>query len=235
MASAWSIPSTRSRALGRHSGVAPHASRGPRDAVAQDMRRGGRRTLLRWVGDPARCGSTWTCSGSASRRGPGGGRLPAGAAAVRARGDRSRRVAPAAARGETARREARDAHRPGCRARRGLGHDAAHRGAPPSAAAEGPPGGDPPSLTFRLEDFQFRLPELPVKAKPAAAEGPSRWSGARRRRSACSKGAASRTGRSSLEGPDWVTRNPVTDSAPQPAEPAPRPRADDQEDPERGR
>jgi hypothetical protein len=73
----------------------------------------------------------------------------------------------------------------------------------------------PPSLTFRVEDFQFRLPEPP--APPAAEVAPERvrieW------------GEATSIGlqyagrlvdgtQLPVEGPDWVTWNPATDSRP---------------------
>jgi hypothetical protein len=85
-----------------------------------------------------------------------------------------------------------------------------------AAAAEGPLQEDPPSLTFRLDDaFQFRLPELParVEAVPSPAPVEVEW------RSATSVGLQyaghlEDGTQLPLEGPDWVTWNPVTDSTP---------------------
>lgn len=74
---------------------------------------------------------------------------------------------------------------------------------------------DPPSLTFRVEDFQFRLPEKP--APPAAEPAPKpvqiEW------RQATSLGVqyAGRLVDGTqlpVDGPDWVTWNPATDSSP---------------------
>ena len=79
----------------------------------------------------------------------------------------------------------------------------------------GPLFQDPPSLTFRVEDFQFRLPEKP--ASPAAEPAPKpvqiEW------RQATSLGVqyAGRLVDGTqlpVEGPDWVTWNPATDSSP---------------------
>ena len=85
-----------------------------------------------------------------------------------------------------------------------------------AAAAEGPLQEDPPSLTFRLDEgFQFRLPELPARVEPAPSSAPVEveW------REATSVGLqyAGRLEDGTqlpLEGPDWVTWNPVTDSTP---------------------
>jgi penicillin-insensitive murein endopeptidase len=83
-----------------------------------------------------------------------------------------------------------------------------HRG----AGAEVPLAEDPPSLTFNLEEFQFRLPE---KAPVAQVPAPVRveW------RHATSVGlqyAGHLVDGTQLpvEGPDWVTWNPNTDSSP---------------------
>ena len=87
----------------------------------------------------------------------------------------------------------------------------------------GPLEEDPPSLTFRLDDFRFKLPEAPVaRAKPSARRG-QRALEARAAtiewRHATSVGAPY-SGRLvdgtqlPVEGPDWVTWNPVTDSSP---------------------
>jgi hypothetical protein len=83
-----------------------------------------------------------------------------------------------------------------------------HRG----GGAEVPLAEDPPSLTFRLDDFRFRLPEKPVpvpEPRPVHLE----------------LGTATSVGlpyagrlhdgtQLPLEGPDWVTWNPNTDSSP---------------------
>jgi hypothetical protein len=83
------------------------------------------------------------------------------------------------------------------------------------AAAEGPLLEDPPSLTFRVEDFQIRLPEVPATAEPAASPEPVEveW----RRATSVGLQYAGRLEDGTqlpLEGPDWVTWNPVTDSSP---------------------
>jgi hypothetical protein len=74
---------------------------------------------------------------------------------------------------------------------------------------------DPPSLTFRFDDFSFRLPEKPdARAQAAAPESPRvEW------RHATSLGLqyAGRLVDGTqlpVEGPDWVTWNPATDSSP---------------------
>jgi Penicillin-insensitive murein endopeptidase len=74
---------------------------------------------------------------------------------------------------------------------------------------------DPPSLTFRLDDFGLHLPERPVPRERTAAPGPVRveW------RHATSVGVqyAGRLVDGTqlpVEGPDWVTWNPATDSSP---------------------
>ena len=82
-------------------------------------------------------------------------------------------------------------------------------------AVAGPLPEDPPSLTFRVEDFQFRLPEKPVPptAEPAPMAVRVEW------RQATSLGLqyAGRLVDGTqlpVEGPDWVTWNPATDSSP---------------------
>lgn len=75
---------------------------------------------------------------------------------------------------------------------------------------------DPPSLSFRIDDFSFRPPEpVPETRAPAQAERPAQveW------RSATSVGlqyAGHLVDGTQLpvEGPDWVTWNPGTDSSP---------------------
>ena len=83
---------------------------------------------------------------------------------------------------------------------------------------------DPPSLTFRLPGFRFELPEAPV-ARPSSkrteartlngAEAPPRveWS----RATSIGLPYAGRLVEGTqlpVEGPDWITWNPVTDSSP---------------------
>jgi len=83
-----------------------------------------------------------------------------------------------------------------------------HRG----GGQEVPLAEDPPSLTFRLDDFRFRLPEkAPVAPRPAAAR--VEW----RRATSVGLQYAGRLVDGTqlpLEGPDWVTWNPSTDSSP---------------------
>jgi hypothetical protein len=84
-----------------------------------------------------------------------------------------------------------------------------------AAAGERPLQEDPPSLTFRVEDFQFRLPELPATAKPVPSPEPVQveW----RRATSVGLQYAGRLEDGTqlpVEGPDWVTWNPVTDSSP---------------------
>ncbi len=75
---------------------------------------------------------------------------------------------------------------------------------------------DPPSLTFRLEDFSFHLPEKSAAApEPAKAAEPVEieW---RRGTSVGLQYAGHLVDGTQLpvEGPDWVTWNPATDSSP---------------------
>ena len=85
------------------------------------------------------------------------------------------------------------------------------------AGQAGPLDADPPSLTFRLEDFTFRPPEPPVVRKPAVARAPEiprvEWN---RATSTGLPYAGSLVDGTQLpvEGPDWVTWNPATDSSP---------------------
>jgi hypothetical protein len=76
---------------------------------------------------------------------------------------------------------------------------------------------DPPSLTFHLDDFSFRLPEQPAPQEPVAPEAPAppavEW------HTATSVGlwyAGHLVDGTQLpvEGLDWVTWNPNTDSTP---------------------
>ena len=71
---------------------------------------------------------------------------------------------------------------------------------------------DPPSLTFRLDEFQFRLPEKPPPvARPETVE--VAW----RRATSVGLQYAGRLVDGTqfpVEGPDWVTWNPGTDSTP---------------------
>jgi hypothetical protein len=86
--------------------------------------------------------------------------------------------------------------------------------------APGPEAGplleDPPSLTFRADEFGFRLPEkppaAPVRAQASEAV-PVEWHHAR---SVGLQYAGSLLDGTQLpvEGPDWVTWNPATDSSP---------------------
>jgi len=86
-----------------------------------------------------------------------------------------------------------------------------------SAGAAGPLDADPPSLTFRLEDFTFKPLEPPVVRKPVAAPAPEtprvEWN---RATSTGLPYAGSLIDGTQLpvEGPDWVTWNPATDSSP---------------------
>ena len=86
-----------------------------------------------------------------------------------------------------------------------------------SAGQPGPLDADPPSLTFRLQDFTFRPLEPPVVRKPAAArvaEAPLvEWN----RATSTGLPYAGRLVDGTqlpIEGPDWVTWNPATDSSP---------------------
>ena len=95
-----------------------------------------------------------------------------------------------------------------------------------SGQSPGPLEEDPPSLTFRLDDFRFKLPEAPVARTKAVArpgDGNALAAGGRavqiEWRQATSVGAPY-SGRLvdgtqlPVEGPDWVTWNPATDSSP---------------------
>jgi hypothetical protein len=86
-----------------------------------------------------------------------------------------------------------------------------------AAAQPGPLETDPPSLTFRLEDFTFRPLEPPAVRKPPearAADAPRiEWSRATSTGLPYSGRLADGT-QLPVEGPDWVTWNPATDSSP---------------------
>ena len=77
----------------------------------------------------------------------------------------------------------------------------------------GPLAEDPPSLTFRLDDFAFQLPER--RAEPAVTTASARvdW---HRATSVGLQYAGRLVDGTQLpvEGPDWVTWNPKTDSSP---------------------
>jgi murein endopeptidase len=80
----------------------------------------------------------------------------------------------------------------------------------------GPRLDDPPSLTFRVEDFQFQLPEktsIEPAPKPAAEPVRVDWN---RATSLGLQYAGSLVDGTQLpiEGPDWVTWHPGTDSSP---------------------
>jgi hypothetical protein len=90
----------------------------------------------------------------------------------------------------------------------------------------GPLQEDPPSVTFRFDDFGFRLPEAPVPRPRVSSRKPTANALAR------STGAVSVEWRRAtsvglpyfgrlvdgtrlpVEGPNWVTWNPITDSVP---------------------
>lgn len=84
------------------------------------------------------------------------------------------------------------------------------------ASDSGPLAEDPPSLTFRLDDFQFRLParEAEVRAATPPVEAPRvEW----RHATAVGLQYAGHLHDGTqlpVEGPDWVTWNPSTDSSP---------------------
>ncbi len=122
-----------------------------------------------WVGDPARCGWTRTCSGSARSRGarragaggPGWCVRDAGAAAVRPRRDRARCVASPTARGpDGAATPACDTDRPRRGARPRIGHDAPDRRAPPPGWRAGGAAGRGPAE-----------PHVPARRVPVPAPG----------------------------------------------------------------
>ena len=78
---------------------------------------------------------------------------------------------------------------------------------------------DPPSLTYRLPGFRFEPPEVPVArevpAKQAAATEPVTVDWNRASSSGLPYGGSLSDGTQlPVEGPDWVTWNPVTDSRP---------------------
>jgi hypothetical protein len=88
-----------------------------------------------------------------------------------------------------------------------------HRGGGEDA---GPLLEDPPSLTFRLDEFGFRLPERKPEARPdASATGPVRveWHHATSVGLQYSGRLVDGT-QLPVEGPNWVTWNPATDSSP---------------------
>ena len=73
---------------------------------------------------------------------------------------------------------------------------------------------DPPSLTLRLDDSGFELPERqPDEPRGGAAPGPGAWRGAPAR-GVPDAGPRVEGPQLPVEGPDWVTWNPSTDSSP---------------------
>jgi Penicillin-insensitive murein endopeptidase len=75
---------------------------------------------------------------------------------------------------------------------------------------------DPPSLTFRIDDFHFRVPEKqPDAPAPETPTGPVRvaWQQATSIGLQYAGSLADGT-QLPVEGPDWVTWNPATDSSP---------------------
>ena len=114
----------------------------------------------------------------------------------------------------------------GC-ARPRVGHDAAYRRDQASGSGQraGPLQEDPPSLTFRLDPRAsgFRKPPFLREAPPPEARGAQARasSGVREGRVAPRdvgrppvRRAPRRRHAAPVEGPDWVTWNPVTDSVP---------------------
>ena len=92
--------------------------------------------------------------------------------------------------------------------------------------SSGPLEEDPPSLTFRLDDFRFKLPEAPIaRAKAAARSGDGDQLAAGARPVQIEWRQATSVGlpysghlvdgtQLPVEGPNWVTWNPATDSSP---------------------
>lgn len=84
-----------------------------------------------------------------------------------------------------------------------------HRGGPEAA----PLPEDPPSLTFRLADFGFQLPDRAQHAPPAEKPVQIEW----RRATSVGLQYAGRLVNGTqlpIEGADWLTWNPSTDSSP---------------------
>ena len=159
-----------------------------------------------------------------------------GASAVRPRRDGPRRVPSSAARGpDGAEAPARHAHRPRRRARRRIGHDAPDRRAPaPRRRAGGAAAGGPAE------------PDVPARRLPVPAPGEGTRRGRDRRPARIEWRHATSVGlqyagrlvdgtQLPVEGPDWVTWNPSTDSTPEPSRQALRSRAHDPGDRQRAR
>ena len=158
----------------------------------------------------------------------GGGLALAGAAErrepspLRPGRDGAQRIAATAAAAAAGREaQACDAHRAGGRARARVGDDASDRRAPRGGQSAAPLDEDPPTLTFRLSDPRLQGLELiggascGVRAAGREATPASRieWNNAHSIGLPFSGRLVDGT-QLPVEGPDWVTWNPSTDSSP---------------------